>query len=59
VLRGAKQNSERRPFVWFLHVAVECLQIELEPSQMLWLKFVDFELEHDQAIERAVEEEQV
>ena len=43
----------------FLHVAVECLQIELQLAQVLGLELDDLQFEGDQAVERPVEEEQV
>ncbi len=40
-------------------VAVECLQVKLQLPEMARLKFVNLELECDQAVERAIEEKQV
>jgi hypothetical protein len=59
VLCGAKENTDRRLLVRLLHVAVKCLQVKLQFTEMLGLELDYLQLESDQAIERPVKEEQV
>lgn len=43
----------------FLHVAVECFQIELQLAEMLWLEFFDLKFDSNQTIQPAMKEQQV
>ena len=59
ILRGTKQDADRGPFVRFLDVPVQRLQIELQLAEMLGLELVRFQLKSDRAIQRPIEEEQI
>ena len=59
VLAGAEQHADRRALVRLADVAVEGLQVELQLAEVLGLELADLELDGDQAVQAAVEEEQV
>ena len=59
IFAGAEQHTDGGLFVDFFHVAVQRFEVEAELAEILRLKPSDFEFEGDQAIEAAVEKEQV
>ena len=59
VFGRAEQHAEAGAFVRFLVVAVQRFEVEFEFAEVFGLEFVDFEFEIDEAVEGAVEEEQV
>ena len=59
VLAGAEQQADGRAFVGFSVVAVERFEVEIELSQVFGRKTRGLKLDGDQAIESAVEKQQV
>ncbi len=59
ILGRAQEHADGRLLVRLLHVAVEGLQVELEFAQVLRLELDDLEFKRDQAVECAIEEEQI
>jgi len=59
VLGGAEQQADGRALVGFAHIAVEGFEVEIEFAEVLGLKAPGFEFKCDQAIEAAMEEQQV
>src|ERR1035437_9317242 len=59
VLRGAKNDAAGGPFVGFAEVAVEGFQVELHFAKMLRLELRDLKIESHQALQRAMEEQEV
>ena len=59
VLAGAQQDADGRALVRLADIAVKRLQIELQLAEMLGLELADLEFDCDQAVQVAVEEQQV
>src|ERR1039458_7477533 len=59
VFRGAKHNADGGPFVGFAVVAVEGFQVELHFAKMLRLELRDLKIESHQALQCAMEEQEV
>jgi hypothetical protein len=59
VFRRAEEHADAGAFVGFFVVAVKGFKLEFEFAKVLGLEFVGFQLEIDEAVEGAVEEEEV
>lgn len=59
VLGGAEQNADGWALVRLSNIAVKGLQVEIKLAEVFRFKLADLELEGDEALQAAVEEQQI